>query len=109
MVVTSRSGRVAVLLPALVLPLTLGLSDPQGTTARVLVMAAVMGTGFCQTFAISSKAMLLFTRHPQSGIGPGDLLRLSLLLLLPLWVLLMAFGLWVWPALDPFTQPLARP
>ena len=109
LLVTSRSARVAVLLPALVLPLTLALSDPQGTTARVLVMAAVMGTGFCQTFAISSKAMLLFTRHPQSSIGPGDLLRLSLLLLLPLWVLLMAFGLWVWPALDPFTQPLARP
>lgn len=109
LLLTSRSARVAVLLPLLVLPLTLALPDAQGSSARVLVMVAVMGTGFCQTFAISSKAMLLFTRHPQSGIGPGDLLRLSALLLLPLWLLLMGFGLWVWPALDPFTSPLAHP
>lgn len=109
LLLTSRSARVAVLLPLLVLPLALTLPDAHGSSARVLVMAAVMGTGFCQTFAISSKAMLLFTRHPQSGIGPADLLRLSALLIFPLWLLLMAFGLWVWPALDPFTPPLARP
>lgn len=109
LLLTSRSARVAVLLPLLVLPLALTLPDSQGSNAQVLVMAAVMGTGFCQTFAISSKAMLLFSRHPQSGIGPADLLRLSALLLFPLWLLLMAFGLWVWPALDSFNPPLARP
>ncbi len=93
----SRSARVAVLLPVLVLPLALA-----------LVMAAVLGTGFCQTLAISSKPMLLFARHPASGLVPSDLLRLSACLFPLLWLLLMGFGLLVWPALAlPSVQPVA--
>ncbi|WP_300655185.1 SLC13 family permease [Hydrogenophaga sp.] len=95
----SRSARVAVLLPVLVLPLALALPGGGAVSAPVLVMAAVLGTGFCQTLAVSSKPMLLFARHPASGLAPSDLLRLSACLLPLLWLLLMGFGLWVWPAL----------
>lgn len=104
----SRSARVAVLLPVLVLPLALTLPAGSGVSAPVLVMAAVLGTGFCQTLAISSKPMLLFARHPASGLAPADLLRLSACLFPLLWLLLMGFGLLVWPALPlPSIHPAA--
>lgn len=104
----SRSARVAVLLPVLVLPLALALPTGSGVSAPVLVMAAVLGTGFCQTLAISSKPMLLFARHPASGLAPSDLLRLSACLFPLLWLLLMGFGLLVWPALPlPSIHPTA--
>lgn len=106
----SRSARVAVLLPVLVLPLALALPAGSGVSAPVLVlvMAAVLGTGFCQTLAISSKPMLLFARHPASGLAPADLLRLSACLFPLLWLLLMGFGLLVWPALAlPSIHPAA--
>lgn len=104
----SRSARVAVLLPVLVLPLALALPGGSGVSAPVLVMAAVLGTGFCQTLAISAKPMLLFARHPASGLAPSDLLRLSACLFPLLWLLLMGFGLFVWPALPlPSIHPAA--
>jgi hypothetical protein len=55
----------------------------------------VLGSGFCQTFAVSAKPVALF--DAQGCTSGSDWSRLSLLLLLPLWLLLTLFATLVWP------------
>ncbi|MNJ78116.1 hypothetical protein D3C77_757780 [compost metagenome] len=56
-----------------------------------------MGTGFCQTLAVSAKPVALYADLDRSTYGARDLMRLSLALLPVMFALLMLFSLWFWP------------
>lgn len=92
LLVTSRSARAAVLIPAVALPLA-GL----GHDAALLILVAVMGTGFCQTMMASAKPVAIFASAAQGGFGQRDLARLALPLAPAVAALLTLFALAVWP------------
>lgn len=93
--ITSRTARALVLLPTVAVPLA-----ATGVDAVTLVMVCTVGSGFCQTLRVSAKPVALFAAAEVDracAITESDLLRLSAMLLLPLWLLLLAFALWIWP------------
>jgi di/tricarboxylate transporter len=92
LVITSRSARAAVLIPTLALPLAIA---PQH--AAVLILVAAIGSGFCQTLKVSAKPVALFGGLEAPTFGDGDLLRLALWLMPAFALLLVGFGLFVWP------------
>jgi di/tricarboxylate transporter len=92
LVITSRTARATVLIPAIVLPLS-GL----GVDPATLILVAVMGTGFCQTLPASAKPVALYARLERETYSGADLLRLSLVLAPVMAVSLALFALVVWP------------
>ena len=91
LVITSRTARAVVLIPALALPLA-GL----GHDPKLLILVTVLGTGFCQTLAASAKPVALFAHAERPTYTPGDLMRLSMALLPMMFALLMLFALIAW-------------
>ncbi len=92
LVITSRTARAAVLLPSIVLPLA-----NQGADVTTLVLVTIAGTGLCQTMAVSAKPVAIFANAPVPTYSSADLARLSAFLLPMMFVLIMAFALFVWP------------
>jgi solute carrier family 13 (sodium-dependent dicarboxylate transporter), member 2/3/5 len=92
--ITSRTVRAAVLIPAFAIPLASG-----GVSPTLLILVAVIGSGFCQTFVVSAKPVAVFAKLDKPTFTPNDLLALSAALLLPLFALLMLFATSVWPRL----------
>jgi solute carrier family 13 (sodium-dependent dicarboxylate transporter), member 2/3/5 len=90
--ITSRSARAAVLIPAVALPLS-GL----GHDPALLVLIAVMGTGFCQTMMASAKPVAIYGQREEAGFTSADLLRLALPLAPVKVLLLVGFAVTVWP------------
>ncbi len=97
LLITSRTARAAVLLPSVALPMA-----ALGLDAALVAFVLVLGSGFCQTFAVSAKPVALFSEKAQ--LPAADLLRLSLALLPGMALLLWGFALLVWP---PMLQLLA--
>ncbi|MCZ0962513.1 SLC13 family permease [Paracoccus benzoatiresistens] len=93
LVITSRSARAAVLIPAVALPMA-GL----GHDGALLILVAVMGTGFCQTLTASAKPVAIFASAGTETFTQRDLLRLALPLMPVVTILLIGFALAVWPA-----------
>lgn len=91
--VTSRSARAAVLIPAVALPLA-----GFGHDAALLILIAVMGTGFCQTMMASAKPVAIFANAETETFTQKDLFRLALPLMPIVTVVLVGFALMVWPA-----------
>ncbi|MBP1872106.1 anion transporter [Ensifer adhaerens] len=91
-VVASRTARATVLIPALALPLA-GL----GVEPAVLIMAATLGSGFCQTLMVSAKPVALFGSMEPPAFTPSDLMRLAAMLLIPFIGLLTLVAAFVWP------------
>jgi len=95
LLITSRSARAAVLIPTLALPLAV---LPE--QAALLVMVATLASGFCQTFKVSAKPVMLYARSGEAECySDADLLRLSLALMPAFALLLVACALWFWPLL----------
>lgn len=92
LVVTSRSARAAVLVPALALPAA-GLGHDPALT----VLIVTLGTGFCQTLMASAKPVAIFGAQ-EGSFEARDLVRLALPLAPIVVLLLVAFALLVWPA-----------
>lgn len=92
LVVTSRSARVLVLVPVVALPLAGTDLDP-----TVLVLVAVLGSGYCQTLVVSAKPLAVFARVDGATLDARDLLRLSLWLGPWIGGLLLVFAFLVWP------------
>lgn len=92
LVIVSRTARVAVLVPAVALPLAALGHDP-----FTLVMTVTVGSGFCQTLPISAKPVMIFAASGDAPFDGRDLLRLSLWLAPVFVVLVIAFGAVVWP------------
>ncbi len=94
MVITSRSARAAILVPAVILfALSLGYNP------AALAFSAAIASGYCLTFTVSAKPMAMFAQLPTATYGPADLLRLSGVLLPLHFLLLLLFSWLIWPAL----------
>ncbi|WP_299961742.1 SLC13 family permease [uncultured Roseobacter sp.] len=93
LVITSRSARAAVLIPAVALPIAAFGHDPV-----LIVMVAVLGTGFCQTMMASAKPVAIYGGLEQPTFDQRDLFRLAVPLMpavaMPL--VLVAVTLWPW-------------
>jgi solute carrier family 13 (sodium-dependent dicarboxylate transporter), member 2/3/5 len=100
--IASRSARAAVLIPAVALPLA-----GMGHDATLMVLIAVMGTGFCQTLMASAKPMAIFGTREEGGFTQADLFRLALPLGLVKIALLIVFATVIWPA--QLTRTTAEP
>lgn len=101
LLIVSRTARAVVLLPMLALPLA-----ATGLNPVALILLIVAGSGFCQTFAISAKPVALFARSETTAERvvtrrrfDRALLKLALALLPIMLALLLAFAVWIWPAL----------
>lgn len=94
LVITSRSARAAILIPAVIL---LALSLDYNPAA--LAFSAAIASGYCLTFTVSAKPMAMFAQLPAATYGPADLLRLSGVLLPLHFLLLLLFSWLIWPAL----------
>jgi sodium-dependent dicarboxylate transporter 2/3/5 len=100
LVVTSRTARVVVLIPVIVLPLAAFGYNPSALTLLVAV-----ATGFCQTLPVSAKAVALYAALKQPTYAPKDLANLSGILLPIHLVLLVVFAVLVWPLLGVPLKP----
>lgn len=88
---TSHDARAVALIPAL---LYLGKSlklDPVAVT-----FIATVGLDYCLTFPVSSKALLMFLELEEETFAPGDLLKLSALLIPVHLALMMGFYYAFW-------------
>lgn len=92
LVITSRTARATVLIPALALPLAALGVDPLN-----LVMVVTLASGFCQTLMVSAKPVALFGAMDPPPFGQPDLFRLAGFLVLPFVVMLVVFATLVWP------------
>jgi solute carrier family 13 (sodium-dependent dicarboxylate transporter), member 2/3/5 len=99
LLITSRTARALVLLPTVALPLA-----ATGLNPALLIFVCVIGSGFCQTLAVSAKPVALFARAelPPALVDTrmsidSALLRVSLALLPVMALLLWCFALFVWP------------
>ena len=68
-----------------------------GYDAGALIVLIVMGTGFCQTLAVSAKPVALYADLEKPTYAARDLMLLALALLPVMFTLLMGFSLWIWP------------
>ena len=92
LVITSRTARATVLIPALALPLAALGADPLN-----LVMVVTLASGFCQTLLVSAKPVALFGAMEPKPFGQADLFRLAGFLIVPFMALLIVFATLVWP------------
>ncbi|MEM7636327.1 MAG: SLC13 family permease [Pseudomonadota bacterium] len=100
LVITSRTARVAVLIPSLALPLS-----AFGINPAALIFLMTMGSGFCQTMYVSAKPVALFAGLDVATYDDRDLLRLSAWLLPGMTGLLLLFSFFVWPVLGLELSP----
>lgn len=92
LVIHSRTARVAVLLPPVLL-----LADEADLNAVSMTLVAVAATGFCQTLMVSAKPVIMFGKLEGATFGQRELLRLAAVLA-PLHLLLvLLFAGYVWP------------
>jgi anion transporter len=92
LLITSRTVRAAVLIPAFAIPLA-----NTGVSPTLLILVAVIGSGFCQTFVVSAKPVAVFAQCDMPTFSPKDLICLSAALALPLFAMLVGFATVVWP------------
>ena len=92
LLITSRTARAAVLIPAVALPVA-----GFGHDATLIIMVTVLGTGFCQTMMASAKPVALYGNLDRETFTQKDLLRLALPLLPVKLIVITAFALLVWP------------
>ena len=92
LVVISRTARVAVLVPAVALPLS-----ALGTDTATMILVVTVGSGFCQTLIVSAKPVMLFGGIESRPFSDSDLFRLALCLLPLFLVLLVLFATSIWP------------
>lgn len=90
--IASRSARAAILIPTVALPMA-GL----GHDPTLMILIAVMGTGFCQTLMSSAKPVAIYGLREEAGFTQADLLRLAPPLGLVQVCLLVGFALFAWP------------
>jgi sodium-dependent dicarboxylate transporter 2/3/5 len=92
LIVHSRTARVAVLVPPLLL-----LGPRLGLDPTALMLVVVAATGYCQTLMVSAKPVILFGKIEGGTYQQRDLLRLGMVLLPFQVVLVVLFAVFVWP------------
>jgi sodium-dependent dicarboxylate transporter 2/3/5 len=94
LIVHSRTARVAVLVPPLLL-----LGPRLGLDPVAITLVAVAATGYCQTLMVSAKPVILFGKIEGETYRQADLLRLGAILLPLQIVLVTIFAVFIWPML----------
>ncbi|MDJ0724342.1 MAG: SLC13 family permease [Prochloraceae cyanobacterium] len=91
--VTSHTARTAALVPAL-----LYLASSLQLDPVAVLFISIVGMDYCLTFPVSSKALLIFTQIEGTTYQPADLLRLSSVMLLVHFglILLFYYTYWHW-------------
>jgi di/tricarboxylate transporter len=92
LVVHSRTARVAVLLPPILLLASQAQVNPVSAT-----LVAVAATGFSQALMVSAKPVIMFGRIEGATFSQRDLLRLAVVLAPLHLVLVVLFAGFVWP------------
>lgn len=92
LVITSRTARATVLIPAFALPLSALGVDP-----AVLIMVVTLASGFCQMTMVSAKPVVLFGGLEPAAFTQADLRRLGYLLAPPFICLLIFVATVLWP------------
>lgn len=94
LLIPSRSARSAAIIPVVI-----ALAPAVGVDPMAAAFASTAAAGFCHTLPSSAKPVAMFA-DPEivpGGFSPGDLRRLSVLLAPAMFVLVVAFALWIWP------------
>lgn len=99
LIITSRTARVTVLVPAFALPLS-GL----GVDPATLVMVVTLASGFCQMTMVSAKPVVLFGGMEPAAFTQTDLRKLGYFLLPPFIFLLILSATLLWPMLEIFQK-----
>lgn len=94
LLITSRTARASVLIPAVAFPLAV-----TGVNPVTLMLVITLGTGFCQTLPVSAKPVALFSSAVEGGFEKPDLLRLATILLPIFMGLLIVLAIFIWPLL----------
>jgi solute carrier family 13 (sodium-dependent dicarboxylate transporter), member 2/3/5 len=92
LVITSRTARATVLIPAFALPLSALSADP-----AVLVMVVTLASGFCQMTMVSAKPVVLFGGMEPAVFTQTDLRKLGYILVPPFVFLLIVVATVLWP------------
>lgn len=94
---TSHAARAAALVPAL-----LFLAQSLDLDPVAVMFIGTVGMDYCLTFAVSSKALLLYSELDEDTFDPPDLLRLSAVMLAAHVGLILAFyfGYWQFVGLE---------
>lgn len=95
--IISRSARAAALIPPL-----LYLAGPLQLNPVAVMFIASVGLGFCLTFPVSSKALLVYQEIEPAAFRPRKLMMLSAILAVAHIALMVAFyyGYWQWVGLS---------
>jgi anion transporter len=93
---TSHAARAVALVPPF-----LYLASSMDLNPVAVLFISTVGMDYCQTFPVSSKALLMFQETDVETFQPADLLRLSSVLLIVHIVLIVVFyyGYWQWTGL----------
>jgi anion transporter len=94
LVVHSRTARVAVLVPPILL-----LAVEAGLDPLAVMLVAVAATGFCQTLMVSAKPVIVFGKIDGPTYTQRELLKLSAVLAPLHLVLILLFAGLIWPSL----------
>jgi sodium-dependent dicarboxylate transporter 2/3/5 len=92
LVITSRTARATVLIPAFALPLSALGVDP-----AVLVMVVTLASGFCQMTMVSAKPVVLFGGLEPAAFTQADLRKLGYCLAPFFVILLILLATLLWP------------
>ncbi|MER9642274.1 SLC13 family permease [Mesorhizobium sp. M0239] len=95
LLIHSRTARVSVLLPPVLMIASTARLDP-----LLAMLVLVSATGFCQTLMICAKPVALFGGLDDEGYGPRDLALLSAVLLPVQFLLIVVFAVGAWPMIQ---------
>ncbi|MER8430113.1 SLC13 family permease [Mesorhizobium caraganae] len=95
LLIHSRTARVSVLLPPVLMIASTARLDP-----LLVMLVLVSATGFCQTLMICAKPVALFGGLDDEGYGPKDLAVLSAVLLPVQFLLIVVFAVGAWPMIQ---------
>lgn len=96
LLIPSRSARSAAIIPIVVL-----LAPGLGVNPAAAAFASTAAAGFCHTLPSSAKPVAMFA-DPEvapGGFHPKDLRALSAILAPAMFVLIVSFSFWIWPAM----------
>lgn len=102
LMIPSRSARSAA-----IIPMVIALAPGLGVDPAAAAFASTAAAGFCHTLPSSAKPVAMFA-DPEiapGGFHPRDLRSLSAILAPAMFLLVVCFSFWIWPAMG---MPLLR-
>ena len=96
LMIPSRSARSAA-----IIPMVIALAPGLGVEPAAAAFASTAAAGFCHTLPSSAKPVAMFA-DPEiapGGFHPRDLRSLSMLLAPAMFLLVVCFSFWIWPAM----------